>query len=257
MWIVCECRRVYKRSIFNRTHRPNQSPPLLLLSSRPSMPMQLLPPPSASPPPPRQPLLLLAAAVLTVVVLRVAPLSRLPLSLNLPPLQERAWRNADSKALAATHLAVIIIFHLQAISRNPLKCQTMYFDQHHAAKASTARKQVFYCNLQFMFKTNGCPSNTLQIAGSHILAPLLLFVQSEPLKLNPSSTQQQPPLQHQNQRYHRLPLVPLLPFLPPLKLCLYLHLRPFHLPRILSTWAIRCLLHWLRRAAVWRSGCLH
>jgi hypothetical protein len=60
------------------------------------MPMQLLPPPSALPLPPRQPLLLLASAVLTVVVLWLAPLSRLPLSLNLLPLPKRVWHNADS-----------------------------------------------------------------------------------------------------------------------------------------------------------------
>ena len=156
-----------------------------------------------------------------------------------------------------THLAVIIIFHLQAISRNPLKCQTMYFDRHHAAKASTARKQVFYCNLQFMFEPYGCPSNTLQIAGSHIPAPLLSFVLPQPLKFNPSSTQYQPPLQRQNQRCHRLPRVPPLPFAPPLKLYLHLHLRPFRLPRILCTRTILFLLRWLRRAAVLRSGCLH
>ena len=250
---MCECRRVYQQSILNRTHRPNQSRLLLLLSSRPSLPMQLLPPPSALLLPPRQLLLLLASAVLTVVVLWLAPLSRLPLSLNLLPLPKRVWHNADSKALVVTHLAVIIIFHLQAISRNPLKCQTMHFDRHHAAKASTARKQVFYCNLQFMFEPYGCPSNTLQIAGLRIPAPLL----PQPLKFNPSSTQYQPTLQHQNQRCHRLPRVLPLPFAPPLKLCLHLHLRPFRLPRILSTWAILFLLLWLGRAAVLRSGCLH
>jgi hypothetical protein len=56
---------------------------------------------------------------------------------------------------------------------------------------------------------------------------------------------------------HRLPRVPPLPFAPLLKLCLHLHLRPFRLPRILSTWAILFLLLWLGRAAVLRSGCLH
>ncbi len=110
-----------------------------------------------------------------VAALWQAPLSRFP-SLNVLLLPERVWCHAGSKAHVLTHRAVIIIFHLPAISRNPLTFQTRYFDRHHAAKASAAREQVFCCKSHFMFQILGRPSNTLHIAGSHILAPLLLLV---------------------------------------------------------------------------------